>query len=78
LPDRDDGEVHASLRLRVSSWLKALNNGTEYLYGARLDGDLRSGELIPNINLWEYLVITIPTLPVKQLDATIASLGDLR
>jgi len=37
--------------------LKALapiaNNGTERLYSARLDGDLRSDEFIPNINFWE-------------------------
>jgi hypothetical protein len=47
--------------------LKALalisNNGSECLYSARLNGDLRSGELVPNINLWEDL--TIPKIPIE-------------
>jgi hypothetical protein len=70
-----------SLHLRVSSCLKARalisNNGAECLYGARLNGDLRSGELIPNINLREDLLITIPKLPIELLDAIIASPGNL-
>jgi len=73
--------IHGSLHLRVSSCLKALalisNNSTEYLYSARPDGDLRSGELIPNINHQEDLLITIPKLPIELLDAIIASPGDL-
>jgi len=71
--------IHGSLHLRVSSCLKALalisNKGTGCLYSARLDGDPRSGELIPNINLREDLHITIPKLPMELLDAIIASIS---
>ena len=49
----------------------------ERLHSARLDSSLWARKLIPDVNLWQHLIISVPQFPLKLFDALITTFCDL-
>jgi hypothetical protein len=77
LPTSDDREVYADRRIRAPHGLEALtlipDNCAERLHSFCFDGDLRARKLVSDINRRQHLIIPLPKLLVKPLDALVAT-----